>query len=262
MAEPMYRQIAEDLRNKIKSAKIERGARLPTEIELMGEYNASRNTVRDAIKFLASLRLVETRPGQGTYVVDTIIPFIMPLTGDPHATKGEDTVYRAEVEEAGRKPTNSEPRVEVQEADEATASALHIEPGTEVVSRHQRRFLDGIPWSLQTSFYPMSLIERGATRLIQARNISQGVMAYLAHDFSIKQAGYSDTVEVRPPDEVEAAFFKLPSDGRLPVFAIFRIGFGENDEPLRLTVTVLPVDRNRLRIDVGHVPDQRRRGAA
>lgn len=254
MAESMYRQIAADLRSKIESREIQGGSQLPTEVELMEAYTVSRNTVRDAIRFLTSLRLVETRPGQGTYVVDTIAPFLMPLTGDPHATKGEDTFYLAEVEEAGRKPTNSEPRVEVQEADEATAGALHIEPGTEVASRHQRRFLDGIPWSLQTSFYPMSLIERGATRLVQARNISQGVMAYLAHDLSIKQVGYSDTVEVRPPDEVEAAFFKLPSDGRISVFAIFRIGFGENGGPLRLTVTILPVDRNRLRVNVGEVP--------
>lgn len=254
MAEPRYRQIAEDLRSKIESGKIQRGSQLPTEVELMGEYSASRNTVRDAIKLLTNRSLVETRPGQGTYAVETIQPFIMPLTGDPHATLGEDTVYLAEVQEAGRSPTNSEPRVEVQQADEATAAALHIEPGTEVVSRHQRRFLDGIPWSLQTSFYPMNLVERGATRLIQARNISQGVMAYLAHDLSIKQVGYTDTVEVRSPDEVEAAFFKLPSDGRISVFAIFRIGFGETGAPLRLTVTILPADRNRLQVNVGQVP--------
>lgn len=256
MAEPMYRQIAEDLRGKIKGGGLAPGIRLPTEIELMEEYNASRNTVRDAIKLLTNRSLVETRPGQGTYVVETIKPFIMPLTGDPHATKGEDTVYLAEVQEAGRKPTNSEPRVEIQKAGAVIAEALQVESGAQVISRHQQRFLDDIPWSLQTSFYPMSLIERGATRLIQAMNIPEGVMAYLAKDFKIRQVGYHDTVEVRSPDEVEAAFFKIPPDGRVSVFSISRIGFGENKQRLRVTVTVLPVDRNRLRINVGEVPEE------
>jgi GntR family transcriptional regulator len=255
-AEQMYRQIASDLRNMIKSGEIRRGGQLPTEIELMERYNASGHTVREAIKVLAGLRLVETRAGQGTYVVETITPFIMPLTGDPHATRGEDTVYLAEAAEAGRKPRNSEPRVEVQTADEATADALQVGPGSRVIRRHQRRFLDDIPWSLQTSFYPMSLIEQGASRLIQARNIGEGVMAYLSNDLGIKQVGYSDTVKVRLPDEVEAAFFKLPSDGRVSVFAISRIGFGEGQKPPRLTVAVLPADRNHLRIEVGQVPQR------
>jgi len=37
MAEPMYRQIADDLRGKIDSGEIAHGAQLPTEIELMDE---------------------------------------------------------------------------------------------------------------------------------------------------------------------------------------------------------------------------------
>jgi GntR family transcriptional regulator len=52
MTEPIYRQIADDLRGKIESGEIARGAQLPTEIELMDQYDASRNTVRDAIKLL------------------------------------------------------------------------------------------------------------------------------------------------------------------------------------------------------------------
>jgi len=59
MAEPMYRQIADDLRGKIDSGEIPHGAQLPTEIELMDAYSASRNTVRDAIKLLTTRGMVE-----------------------------------------------------------------------------------------------------------------------------------------------------------------------------------------------------------
>ena len=83
MANPMYRQIAEDLRAQIESGQLEPGQQLRTEIELREHYNASRNTVRDAIKWLTSLGLVETKPGQGTFVVQKIDPFVTTLTGDP-----------------------------------------------------------------------------------------------------------------------------------------------------------------------------------
>src|SRR5689334_13407747 len=83
MANPMYRQIAEDLRAQIESGALRPGERLRTEIELREQYGASRNTVRDAIKLLGALGLVETRPGQGTYVLQKIEPYLTVLTGYP-----------------------------------------------------------------------------------------------------------------------------------------------------------------------------------
>lgn len=79
MPEPMYRQIAEDLRARIESGAITRGAKLPTESELRVSYGAARNTVRDAVKLLASRGLVVTRPGLGTFVVRHVEPFVTTL---------------------------------------------------------------------------------------------------------------------------------------------------------------------------------------
>src|SRR6266851_4122292 len=99
MADPMYRRIAEDLRTKIESGELARGSQLATEIELREQYDASRNTVRDAIKWLTTLGLVETRPGQGTFVIEKINPFVTTLTDDPETGRGggEEGVYIAEV---------------------------------------------------------------------------------------------------------------------------------------------------------------------
>ncbi|HKA97195.1 MAG TPA: GntR family transcriptional regulator, partial [Streptosporangiaceae bacterium] len=229
MPEPMYRQIADDLRGKIEVGEIAQGAQLPTEIELMEQYDASRNTVRDAIKLLTARDLVETRPGQGTFVVERINPFVTTLTEDPVTGRGggEQNVYIAEVQAGGRTPTVSVPRVEVQQANAAMADALRIEEGDQVVSRHQQRFIDGTPFSLQTTFYPMGLVRRGATRLIEATDLPEGTVAYLADTLGIKQVAYRDSVQARPPDETETSFFRLPADGRVPVFEVYRIAFDE-----------------------------------
>jgi GntR family transcriptional regulator len=248
----MYRQIADDLRQKIESGELGRGGQLPTEIDLREQYNASRNTVRDAIKWLITRGLVETRPGQGTFVTERIIPFVSTLTGPPEGR--ETDVYLAEVVASSRTPDMSDPRVEIQRAGGSVANALHIEEGTHVVSRHQKRFIDGTPWSLQTSFYPMTLVEKGATKLIQATSIDIGAVAYLAAECGIKQVGYRDSIAVRVPNEAETAFFKLPADGRVSVFEIYRVSFDEDGNRIRLTITVYPADRNRLLVQVGYVP--------
>jgi GntR family transcriptional regulator len=250
----MYRQIADDLRRQIEDGSLEPGQQLRTELELREKYNASRNTVRDAVKWLITRGLVETRPGQGTFVVEQIIPFVTTLTGDPETSSGEGDTYIKEVAASLRRPNASAPRVEIQEAAGQLATELQLKHGATVVSRHQQRSIDGTPWSLQTSFYPMRLVERGALRLIQAGDIGEGTVEYLRESVGIKQAGYRNTITVRAPDEMETSFFKLPSDGRVSVIEARQTAFDDKQVPVRLTVSVYPADRNQFAVNVGHVP--------
>jgi GntR family transcriptional regulator len=251
----MYRQIAEDLRQQIKGGSLAPGQQLRTELELREKYNASRNTVRDAIKWLITRGLVETRPGQGTFVVEQIIPFVTTLTGDPRkASGGEGDTYIKEVTTRLRRPSDTRPQVEIRQAGTSEAAELQLTAGTLVVSRHQQRSIDGMPWSLQTSFYPLSLVERGAQRLIQAGNIEEGTVDYLRESVGIKQAGYRDIITVRAPDEMETSFFKLPDDGRVSVIETRRTAYDDKGVPVRLTVSVYPADRNQFAIDVGDIP--------
>jgi GntR family transcriptional regulator len=262
MPDPMYRRIADDLRDKIESGVLPRGGQLPTEIELREQYEASRNTVRDAIKWLITRGLVETRPGQGTFVVEKIVPFVTSLTGDPRTGRDDEgPVYVAEVEAALRKPKSTEPRVEIQQATDVAQSELKLPDSSTVVSRHQQRYIDGIPFSLQTSFYPMGLVERGAVKLIQASNIDGGAVGYLGTKLGLSQVGYRDRVIVRAPDSNETAFFKLPDDGRVAVFEVQRVAFDDQGQPFRLTTTVYPADRNQFAVSVGQVPDDVQKGA-
>jgi GntR family transcriptional regulator len=257
MSEPMYRRIAEDLRSQIESGQLPQGGQLPTEIDLREQYGASRNTIRDAIKWLIARGLVETRPGQGTFVIEKVTPFITTLTGDPATGLGggEGGVYEAEVAKSHRQPGLGNLRVELQKADHEVATALRIDEGTQVVSRQEERFIDATPWSIQTSFYPMELVlRRGATKLLEATSLTGGSVAYLREQCGIRQVGYRDTISVRPPDENEARFFRLPSDGRVSVFDVFRVAFDQDGERFRFTLTAYPTDRNRLRLDVGTVP--------
>jgi GntR family transcriptional regulator len=255
MGSPMYRQIAEDLRAQIESGGLDPGQQLRTELELREHYNASRNTVRDAIKWLTNLGLVETRPGQGTFVVRKIDPFVTTLSGDPGlAGVSEGASYRSEVANRNREAENSPVQLEIQQAPESIAAGLWVPAGTEVISRHEKRYIDRTSWSMQTSYYPMEFVERGARRLLSSQDIPEGTTTYLRESIGIKQVGYRVWITVRAPNGNEAEFFKLPSDGRISVYEIFQTAFDGNAQPMRLTVTVYPTDRNQFIADVGEVP--------
>ncbi|HEY2125611.1 MAG TPA: GntR family transcriptional regulator [Streptosporangiaceae bacterium] len=255
MPDPMYRVIAGDLRRQIESGELPRGSQLPTEIELREAYDASRNTVRDAIKALITRGLVETRPGQGTFVTARIVPFVTTLTGDPEtASGGEGNTYLQEVQAGLRTPQDSVPKVEILDANDMIAAELELTDDRMVIGRSQERSIDGTPWSLQVSYYPMRFVSQGAARLLQAGNITEGTVTYLRESLGIKQAGYHDRLIVRAPNQTESLFFGLPADGRVSVIETRRTAYDDSGTPTRLTVSVYPADRNQFALDIGKVP--------
>ncbi|HEX6451231.1 MAG TPA: GntR family transcriptional regulator [Trebonia sp.] len=258
--QPMYQQIADTIQRQIDEGELERGQQLPTELELRETFNASRNTVRDAIKRLANLGLVETRPGQGTFVTAKVDPFVTILSGDPDPENNKGSVdpesasYLSEVAERHRKASRGKPRVEIQKpAPLEVMLRLRVGEEDQVIVRHEERFIDGIPWSLMTSFYPMTLVTQGATNLLIADDIAEGTVKYLAKALDLKQASYRDWITGRAPDDYEQKFFDISHAAS--VFELYRTGFDQNGEPMRVTVSIFPVDRNQFIYDVGDPPD-------
>jgi GntR family transcriptional regulator len=256
MPQPMYQQIADDLRKQIEAGTLKPGQQLPTEILLREQYNASRNTIRDAIKRLTSLGMVETRPGAGTYVTKTIDPFITVLTqnADTGYGGGEGAAYLSEVGQAHRNARHGPVKVETKVAPPAIAARLRISSGDMVILRHQSRFIDEIPWSLQTSFFPMEFVTSGkAPRLLVAENMTDGTVRYLEDSMGIKQTSYRDWITARSADDDEQRFFDIPHDAT--VFEVFRTAFDQAGKAFRVTVTVFPADRNQFIVNVGDPPD-------
>lgn len=255
---PMYQQIAEDLRRQIESGELEPGRQLPTELELRETHDASRNTVRDAIKRLISLGLVETKPGQGTFVTRKIDPFVTVLTptdeGETGLGGGEGAIYLSQVERQKRTPKVSGLKVEIQTAPAEIRNRLGLSEGDQVVLRHEERFIDGIRWSLQTSYYPLSFVTDGhASRLQTAQNIQEGTVRYLEDVMGLKQTSYQDWITARSPNDGEQKFFSIAHDGT--VFEIFRTAYDQTGMPIRVTVTIFPADRNQFIVNVGRPAD-------
>lgn len=115
-----YQQIAEDLVQKIASGALPLGSLLPTEMELMAAYAASRNTVRMALQQLQARGLISRRRNRGTMVEALpggVATFTQSLSFDGLATLA--STARRQMVSAGDTVL-----------DAPTARALQCQPGS------------------------------------------------------------------------------------------------------------------------------------
>ena len=78
--ESIVQKIVGEFRNALVTKTLKPGDKMPTEIELARKFFVSRNMVREAIKMLVALGVVEIRRGEGTYVTKNIsTPVVDPL---------------------------------------------------------------------------------------------------------------------------------------------------------------------------------------
>ena len=75
MTQPIYLQIAEEIKNNIQQKTYESGDKLPTEKDLSARFDVNRHTVRNAIALLKEEGLIRVDRGRGMYVATTPIRY-------------------------------------------------------------------------------------------------------------------------------------------------------------------------------------------
>jgi GntR family transcriptional regulator len=262
VAHARYQQIADRLRDQITAGVFGPGERLPSEPDLIEEYQASRNTVRLAIALLTNQGLVVTRQGLGTFVQQPTRPFTALLSrvnvranahpADPPLSEVHhaDTALPVVGAAADQPERARSVVVEKAEATASVAASLDIKPGDPVVVRRSQRYLGEVPWLLVASFFPMDLAS--GTALEQAGAIEQGSIKLLA-DLGYPQRGFRDEIAARMPDAREFQFFGLTTG--TPVIVVGRTAYDEC-RPIRLTRYVYRADRVRLAHEVAVVPEK------
>ena len=65
----VYEDIVGQINHLIQKGKLKQGDQLPTERDLVDTFKVSRASVREAIFYLETMKLVQRRQGNGTYVI-------------------------------------------------------------------------------------------------------------------------------------------------------------------------------------------------
>lgn len=87
-----YQKIYQDLVKKIKHKTIPTGTYLPSESELMKQYQASRDTVRKALNLLLQNGYIQKNKGKGSLVLD-IDKISFPISGVTSFKELEKTMH-------------------------------------------------------------------------------------------------------------------------------------------------------------------------
>lgn len=67
----VYQLIIEQVQNMIITGELNRGDKLPSERVLSGQFNVSRASIREALRSLEILGIIESRQGEGNFVRKT-----------------------------------------------------------------------------------------------------------------------------------------------------------------------------------------------
>ena len=144
---PMYRQIADALREKITAGELKPGDALPTESSLQEAFNVSRVTVRQALKLLTEEQIVESIQGSGTYVKEERVNYdIYQLTGfyEKLADRNVDTHSEVSI-------------FEVLKADAKLAEKLNLSHDDKVWHVKRVRFIKQKPVNLEETWMPLAM---------------------------------------------------------------------------------------------------------
>jgi DNA-binding GntR family transcriptional regulator len=236
---PKYQQIADALRQQIADGDLQADAKLPTEAALQEEYAASRETVRKALGLLVSEGLVISARPRGHFVRRR-----KPMVFRPQAEfrarpyTPEMDAFMTEYAAEGREPQQAI-EVSIVTPPEDVAKRLHLEPGALAAVRKRVRYLDGEPFNVNDSYFPLDLVRE--SEIMRPEDIARGANEVLA------ELGYR---QVRALDEL---YIRMPTPewtGRLqlvpgtPVAHCITTGYTEEGRAVRVAVSVLPGDRH------------------
>jgi len=146
-----YKDIANDIRKKIKNQEYTFGQKLPYEYVLCMSYHCNKETMKKALDILVKEGLIIRRRGAGTFVKD--FDPSMESEAVNKSARGLTARY-----EGIKKVTSEVLEFEVVPADEYLSKKLQIEIGDFVYHIIRLRFLDQKPHLIDISYMPISII--------------------------------------------------------------------------------------------------------
>lgn len=242
---PRYKQIADDLRGKIESGRYAPGAKLPSETQLMAEYDAARLTVRSAIGILTAEGLAEAHHGKGVYALagqwQPIVRNARKRLSAEQWGQGK-SMWDIDIDERKLEPTDV--RIEQLEADADTARALGLKAGSFIWTRSRRYLVDRVPVMRSTSLIPDDLA-RG-TAITRIDTGPGGIYARLA-DGGHGPVRFRE--EVRPRKALAEDMADLSIAATAPVVELTRYAYDARDRVVEVNRMVLDASRFLLVYD-------------
>jgi GntR family transcriptional regulator len=227
---PRYHQIAQALRDRIRSGRTLPGERLDNQRRLAEDFGVTLMTLRQSLEVLEREGLISRRHGLGTFVatpsVDYDILHFRAFAGDLSAV-GENVATRFLRTQRAR-------------ADRQAARELGLDPGVRVFALERLRLVDGHPTSFQVSHLAEALGEEVAKADLAVMPLGQVLTFKLGIEITAARETVSaETLPARAARELGCA----PG---VPCFRSDRVSTDAASRPIVYDRVFIPGDRFRI----------------
>lgn len=172
-----YREIADDLRSRVKAGDFDDKRKLPAERKLAEAYTASPMTIRQALGVLRDEGLLESRVGSGWWLAEwrPIVRNAMKRLSAAQWGEGR-SMWDVDIDDR-RMEVVGRTEVELVDAPDDVARALDMDVAARVWKRNRRYAVDGEIVMRATSYIPDDLAHD--TRITEADSGPGGTYARL-----------------------------------------------------------------------------------
>jgi DNA-binding GntR family transcriptional regulator len=232
----LYLQVARTLQDRIASGDYPVGSLLPTEHMLAEQFSVSRQTVRQAIGHLRSMRLLSARKGIGTRVETR-----RPERTYHHALQSLPDLFQFASDALYRVTSTRRVSVTGREADE-----LGCRPGRAWLRLEGLRELPGVVGPLCRTIV---MIDARYAAVAETPGIhSRAIFAQIEDQFGVPIQEVHQDIEATLLDNEQAALLQSAQGG--PALNITRRYFGPGHKLIELSRSLHPAERFRYSMTV------------
>ncbi|WP_182875650.1 GntR family transcriptional regulator [Microbispora sp. H10670] len=235
---PVFKQIADHLREAMNRGTLPPGSKVPSESQLMAHYGVARMTIRNALQLLQSEGLTVAEHGRGVFVRSR--PPVRRLASDRFARRHREqgkAAFIVETEGAGGKPTVDSIQISEAQPPDDVLNRLGLPQGATVIIRSRRYLIDGHPVETAVSYIPSSIA--GGTRIAEPDSGPGGIYARL-EELGYRLDHFDEEIKSRMPLRDEVRALKLAPG--VPVFHLIRTAYAEVGRAVEVCDTVMSSD--------------------
>jgi GntR family transcriptional regulator len=232
---PLYRQVIDQLTDRISEGEWAPEVPIPSEFDLASEMGVSQGTVRKALDEMARNGLLVRHQGKGTFVAgydDYRILFqFFKLTPD----SGERVF-----------PSSSIVRVETVDADRENASRLRLDASDKLIRIKRIRSLLQRPVILETIYLPEKMFQG-----LEKGSLPNNLYNLYASRYAIRIVRAREQLKAIALPAADAKLLGVPA--RTPSLLIDRTAFGSDDRPVERRVSMCLTDATHYVADLNQL---------
>ncbi len=230
---PLYYQLKEVLKQQIRAGHLAPHVAIPSEPELVAQYQVSRATVRQALTELVHEGLLYRQHGRGTFVCEPRI----------QQDISELTSFTNELKRRGKRPGGMLLVSELVRGSQTVRERLRLNDEDQVVRLERLRTADDTPVALEVDYLPHP---RAANIYQRAKETAEGSLYGLMASEGMNPYITEQTFKGDTPSQREAELLRIdPSETGLRLMCTT---FDETGAPIEYTEAFYPSTRYNVQL--------------